>query len=91
MKKLIRIASGIIAVLSVLLFLYGSIEFSRVEAAEPLPDVDVNIPGVVFERQSSEKQDKGAIQTLIGSSIVGFVVGVAGVVLSSGKSFEDSK
>ncbi|MBA3921741.1 MAG: hypothetical protein H0X31_08600 [Nostocaceae cyanobacterium] len=88
MKKLIRIISGIAAVLSVLLFLYGSIEFSRVEAAEPLPKVDVDIPGVVFERQSAEEQDKESVQTLIGVSIVVFAVSVAGVVLSSSKNIE---
>ncbi|NJM69266.1 MAG: hypothetical protein HC862_03000 [Scytonema sp. RU_4_4] len=91
MKKLIRIISGIFAVLSVLLFLYGSIEFSRVEAAEPLPKVDVDIPGVKFERQSAKEQDKESVQTLIGVSIVGFVASVAGFVLSSGKSVEETK
>ncbi|NJM69265.1 MAG: hypothetical protein HC862_02995 [Scytonema sp. RU_4_4] len=39
MNRLIQIANEIVAVLNVLLFLYGSIEFSRFEAAELLPTV----------------------------------------------------
>jgi TRAP-type C4-dicarboxylate transport system permease small subunit len=90
MKKWIQIACGLLATLSLLFLLYGSIKFSRLESTSSLPELDIDVAGIVIEQPSSD-QDKETIQILVGASLVTLILGIVGFVLSSKKGLEESR
>lgn len=91
MKGLIRIVCGIVAVLSLLFFLYGSIKFSRLSEVSPLtsPSIKIDVPGVVVESLSVSPKDKEIVQAIVGASLVAFIVSATGFIISSRSNTEE--
>ncbi|MBD1903365.1 hypothetical protein NDI44_22830 [Trichocoleus sp. DQ-A3] len=86
MKKVIQVVSIIVAILSLVFLLYGSIKLARVEAATVPQNVESGIRGVEIVQPSNIISREDA-QIIMSVSMATFVIGVAGFFLSSRMEF----
>lgn len=89
MKKLIQISCGVIATISLLFLLYGSIKFSRLNITPSLPNLGIEVSEVIVEQASSSKQDREIVQLIVGNSLITFIISITGFVISSRKGIEE--
>ena len=81
-KTLARLIAIIIMSVSLILFLYGAIKFSRVETAETIfSNIQISTPGVTVTSSLSEKTKNNAQIPMVGS-LIGFVLGTGGLILT---------
>lgn len=91
MKKAIQVICGSIAIVSVLVFLYGSIKFASVENSSMISDSITDIPGAKIEKIFSYEQEQAIIQKIVGTSLVTTILGGAGFWISSKNNTEESR
>lgn len=81
-KTLAKITAIIILLVSLILLAYGSIKLSRVETAETIfSNIQISTPGVTVTSSLSEKTKNNA-QILMVGSLIGFVLGTGGLILT---------
>lgn len=85
MKKVIQIFSGLIIVLSIIFFLYGTIKLARAEEAANSLKIDSGNPGITIEAPKSWI-NKEKSEIIIGVSVVTLISGYVGFSLSSAKN-----
>lgn len=89
MKKIIQVVSLIVAGLSLIFILYGSIKLARVEAATVSPDIESGIPGVEIVQPSNVITREDA-QIIVGISVATLVLGIVGYFISSRMEFRET-
>lgn len=85
MKKVIQAISLVVACLSFVLLLYGSIKLARVEAATVPQSLKSGIPGVEIVQSSNVTSRKNA-QIIMGFSLATLIIGSAVFFISSPKA-----
>jgi ABC-type phosphate transport system permease subunit len=91
MKKWIQISCGVIATISLLFLLGGSIKISRLNITPSLPNLGIEVSEVIVEQASSSKQDREIVQLIVGTSLITLIMSITGFVISSRKGIEEPR